>query len=84
MHAVRQGGNNADRRAGLGEVQPQDQRAQDEVGAECTVQDAVVPEILHLVGHSAGRMAREALFFLVWSCPQPVMQANLCELAGLE
>jgi hypothetical protein len=29
-------------------------------------------------------MAREALFFLVWSCPQPVMQANLCELAGLE
>jgi alkylation response protein AidB-like acyl-CoA dehydrogenase len=38
----------------------------------------------YVVGHSAGRMAREALFFLVWSCPQPVMQANLCELAGLE
>jgi hypothetical protein len=37
-----------------------------------------------VVGHPAGRMAREALFFLVWSCPAPVMQANLCELAGLE
>jgi alkylation response protein AidB-like acyl-CoA dehydrogenase len=38
----------------------------------------------YVVGHPAGRMAREALFFLVWSCPAPVMQANLCELAGLE
>jgi alkylation response protein AidB-like acyl-CoA dehydrogenase len=38
----------------------------------------------YVMGHPAGRMAREALFFLVWSCPQPVMQANLCELAGLE
>ncbi|MBX9791530.1 MAG: acyl-CoA/acyl-ACP dehydrogenase [Pirellulales bacterium] len=35
-------------------------------------------------GHRAGRYCREALFFLVWSCPHPVMQANLCELAGLE
>lgn len=34
-------------------------------------------------GHSAGRMAREAMFFLVWSCPQPVVAANLCELAQL-
>lgn len=34
-------------------------------------------------GHPVGRWAREALFFLVWSCPQPVLQANLCELAGL-
>ncbi|HEY2759334.1 MAG TPA: acyl-CoA dehydrogenase family protein [Pirellulales bacterium] len=33
--------------------------------------------------HPAGRWCREALFFLVWSCPQPVMNANLCELAGL-
>lgn len=33
--------------------------------------------------HPAGRWAREALFFLVWSCPQPVMTANLCELAQL-
>ncbi len=33
--------------------------------------------------HVAGRMAREALFFLVWSCPQPVAAANLCELAQL-
>ncbi len=35
-------------------------------------------------GHPAGRWAREALFFLVWSCPQAVVDANLCELAGLE
>jgi len=35
-------------------------------------------------GHRTGRYCREALFFLVWSCPHPVMQANLCELAGLE
>jgi alkylation response protein AidB-like acyl-CoA dehydrogenase len=38
----------------------------------------------YVVGHPAGRMAREGLFFLVWSCPAPVMQANLCELAGLD
>ncbi len=35
-------------------------------------------------GHPAGRWCREALFFLVWSCPQPVLSANLCELAGIE
>ncbi|MFO0896191.1 MAG: acyl-CoA dehydrogenase family protein [Pirellulales bacterium] len=34
-------------------------------------------------GHPTGRWVREALFFLVWSCPQPVANANLCELAGL-
>jgi alkylation response protein AidB-like acyl-CoA dehydrogenase len=38
----------------------------------------------YLVEHPAGRWCREALFFLVWSCPQPVAQANLCELAGLD
>ncbi len=38
----------------------------------------------YIVGHPAGRWCREALFFLVWSCPQEVMAANLCELAGLE
>ena len=37
----------------------------------------------YIEGHPAGRLCREALFFLVWSCPQPVMAANLCELAGL-
>ncbi|MEM8943734.1 MAG: acyl-CoA dehydrogenase family protein [Planctomycetota bacterium] len=37
----------------------------------------------YIVGHPAGRWCREALFFLVWSCPQPVLAANLCELAGL-
>lgn len=36
-----------------------------------------------VVGHPAGRWCREALFFLVWSCPQGVLNANLCELAGL-
>ncbi len=35
-------------------------------------------------GHPAGRWCREALFFLVWSCPQPVIAANLCEFAGIE
>ena len=33
--------------------------------------------------HVAQRWCRESLFFLVWSCPQPVSQANLCELAGI-
>lgn len=37
----------------------------------------------YVLGHPAGRWCREALFFLVWSCPQPVMNANLCELAGI-
>lgn len=37
-----------------------------------------------VVGHPAGRWCREALFFLVWSCPRPVAAANLCELAGLD
>jgi alkylation response protein AidB-like acyl-CoA dehydrogenase len=35
----------------------------------------------YVVGHPAGRWCREALFFLVWSCPQPVVNATLCELA---
>jgi alkylation response protein AidB-like acyl-CoA dehydrogenase len=38
----------------------------------------------YIVGHPAGRWCREALFFLVWSCPQPVANANLCELAGID
>lgn len=37
----------------------------------------------YLADAAAGRLCREALFFLVWSCPQPVQQAGLCELAGL-
>ncbi len=37
----------------------------------------------YLAGHPAGRWCREALFFLVWSCPQGVVDAHLCELAGL-
>jgi alkylation response protein AidB-like acyl-CoA dehydrogenase len=35
-------------------------------------------------GHPVGRWCQEALFFLVWSCPQAVLNANLCELAGIE
>ncbi len=38
----------------------------------------------YVVGHPTGRWCREALFFLVWSCPAPVTAANLCELAGLQ
>lgn len=37
-----------------------------------------------VAGHPAGRWCREALFFLVWSCPQPVSAQNLCEFAGLD
>ena len=37
----------------------------------------------YVVGHPAGRWCREALFFLVWSCPAPVQSATLCELAKL-
>jgi alkylation response protein AidB-like acyl-CoA dehydrogenase len=32
-------------------------------------------------GHPAEQAVREAMFFLVWSCPQPVLNANLRELA---
>ena len=35
-------------------------------------------------GHRVGRWLRQAMFFLVWSCPTPVAQAHLCELAGIE
>jgi alkylation response protein AidB-like acyl-CoA dehydrogenase len=38
----------------------------------------------YVVGHPVGRWCREALFFLVWSCPQGVVDAALCELAGLQ
>ena len=34
-------------------------------------------------GHPVERLVRESLFFLVWSCPQAVASATLCELAGL-
>lgn len=37
-----------------------------------------------VAAHPVGRWCREALFFLVWSCPQAVLAANLCELAMLE
>lgn len=36
-----------------------------------------------VAGHPAGRWCREALFFLVWSCPPAVLNANLCEFAGI-
>jgi alkylation response protein AidB-like acyl-CoA dehydrogenase len=36
-----------------------------------------------VTGHPAGRQARESLFFLVWSCPESVSAAVMCELAGL-
>ena len=34
-----------------------------------------------VAGHPAERAVRESLFFLVWSCPQPVLQATLREFA---
>jgi alkylation response protein AidB-like acyl-CoA dehydrogenase len=34
-----------------------------------------------VAGHPAERAVRESLFFLVWSCPQSVLAANLHELA---
>jgi alkylation response protein AidB-like acyl-CoA dehydrogenase len=36
-----------------------------------------------VASHPAGRWCREALFFLVWSCPQNVLASHLCELAGI-
>jgi alkylation response protein AidB-like acyl-CoA dehydrogenase len=35
-----------------------------------------------VAGHPAERLVRESLFFLVWSCPQTVADAMLCDLAG--
>ncbi|NBW86065.1 MAG: hypothetical protein EBR23_04350 [Planctomycetia bacterium] len=37
----------------------------------------------YVQGHPAERLVRESLFFLVWSCPQAVSAAALCELAGV-
>jgi alkylation response protein AidB-like acyl-CoA dehydrogenase len=37
-----------------------------------------------VASHPVGRWCRQALFFLVWSCPQTVLAANLCELAGID
>jgi len=34
-------------------------------------------------GHPAEQLVRESLFFLVWSCPQSVTAAMLCEFAGV-
>jgi alkylation response protein AidB-like acyl-CoA dehydrogenase len=36
-----------------------------------------------VVGHPAERLVRESAFFLVWSCPQAVSSAVMCELAGI-
>lgn len=35
-------------------------------------------------GHPVERLARESLFFLVWSCPPGVASTLLCELAGVD
>lgn len=35
-----------------------------------------------VAGHPAERLARESLFFLVWSCPQAVADAFLCDLTA--
>lgn len=36
-----------------------------------------------VAGHPAERAVREAMFFLVWSCPRPVMEATLRRFACL-
>jgi alkylation response protein AidB-like acyl-CoA dehydrogenase len=36
-----------------------------------------------VAGHPAERLVRESMFFLVWSCPQAVSSAVMCELAGI-
>ena len=36
-----------------------------------------------MIDHPVGRWCQQAFFFLVWSCPQPVAEAHLCELVGL-
>lgn len=36
-----------------------------------------------VAGHPAEQLLRESMFFLVWSCPQPVTESLLCDLAGL-
>lgn len=35
-----------------------------------------------VAGHPVERLVRESLFFLVWSCPQAVADAFLCDLTG--
>ena len=35
----------------------------------------------YMAGHPAERAVRESMFFLVWSCPGPVLAANLRELS---
>lgn len=35
----------------------------------------------YIAGHPAERAVRESMFFLVWSCPQPVLAANMQEFA---
>ncbi|MCA9063082.1 MAG: acyl-CoA/acyl-ACP dehydrogenase [Planctomycetaceae bacterium] len=35
----------------------------------------------YVTGHPAERAVREAMFFLVWSCPRPVLEGNLREMS---
>ena len=37
-----------------------------------------------VAGHDVGRWCREAMFFLVWSCPRSVTSARLCELSQFD
>lgn len=37
----------------------------------------------YTLGHPAERAVRESLFFLVWSCPQTVLESHLQDLCGL-
>ncbi|MFM8474281.1 MAG: acyl-CoA dehydrogenase [Planctomycetaceae bacterium] len=37
----------------------------------------------YTLGHPAERAVRESLFFLVWSCPQTVLESHLQDLCGI-
>ncbi|MCA9140068.1 MAG: acyl-CoA/acyl-ACP dehydrogenase [Planctomycetales bacterium] len=37
-----------------------------------------------MIDHPVGRWCQQAFFFLVWSCPQDVANAHLCDLVGLD
>ena len=72
--------------AGLGDCTNEELRSQANSLVLRATQSALVAAkgSGYVEGHPVGRWCQEALFFLVWSCPQSVLDANLCELVGIE
>ena len=72
--------------AGLGDCTNEELRSQANSLVLRATQSALVAAkgTGYVEGHPVGRWCQEALFFLVWSCPQAVLDANLCELVGIE